>query len=68
MTQESTNPGAVNKPPKQPTVEEKVYQIYAALGELSVRKKQTEQLLSKINEKTDLLEKELVKILGAKNE
>ncbi len=43
----------------------KLFQIYAALGELSVLKKQSLQRLEQINAQTDDFEKQLVELINA---
>ena len=40
-----------------------IVKIYAALGELSVRRKQAVQTLEKIDERIELLEQQLVKVI-----
>lgn len=53
---------------KKQEKDQKVYQIYATLGELSVLKKQTEQRLELINKQIDEFEKQLVETLNTKIE
>ena len=63
-----TSPGAVQKPVSANQTNEIIIKIYAALGELSVRRKQAVQTLDKIDERIELLEQQLVKVIETSKE
>ena len=53
---------------KEKEVQQRAFQIYAAIGELTIRRKQMHQQLTEVDSKLEALEKEIVKLSQSQSE